>query len=289
MDSSQKEVLLGHWRCDKPNSITAFAEETKEMFPVDEDTEKFLQVPSLDDLIGRCLIKKHGNKAAFSKTGKSLFTQPYKMLEKIAYRGQQASYMGIIINMYMQQSLGTLIELFNDDKPNIDNARKHIRDIFAMSTKSLDQLGRAGAFHHIVRRQLSMTDTSLFQLEDSRDLSDLPLSAEGVFGDKLETTLKSRKEKNKTLEDLLPEFPKYDKKRKANFSTNTNVKRSCLEKDKGSSVKEDFRIPRISHNKGFRKSSDKTQAPEGERQGKTEGFYKKPPFPVRGGRAFNKR
>jgi hypothetical protein len=66
---------------------------------VDSENEQFLQVPTLDELVGRCLVKRHGQKASFSKFGKSLFTQPFKMLEKIAYRGQQAAYTGIIINM----------------------------------------------------------------------------------------------------------------------------------------------------------------------------------------------
>ena len=188
---------MGHWRAEKPNLVTAFAEETKGSFPIDEETEKFLQVPSLDDLIGRCLVKKHGNKASFSKTGKSLFTQPLKMLEKIAYRGQQAAFVGIVINMYIQQSLAGLIESLTSDNVNVDSAIQQIRDIFAMSTKSLDQMGRTGAFHHILRRQMCMTDTSLYQLEDSRDVSDLPLTGDGVFGEKLETFLKSRKEKNR--------------------------------------------------------------------------------------------
>ncbi|CAG2196798.1 unnamed protein product [Mytilus edulis] len=66
MDDSQKEVLMGHWRALKPNLVSAFAEETKELFPVDEETEKFLQVPTLDDFIGNCLVKRHGSKASFS-------------------------------------------------------------------------------------------------------------------------------------------------------------------------------------------------------------------------------
>ncbi|VDI20607.1 Hypothetical predicted protein [Mytilus galloprovincialis] len=65
MDDSQKEVLMGHWRALKPNLVSAFAEETKELFPVDEETEKFLQVPTLDDFIGNCLVKRHGSKASF--------------------------------------------------------------------------------------------------------------------------------------------------------------------------------------------------------------------------------
>ena len=107
IDESQKEVLKGNWRASKPNLITAFAEECKELFPVDEETDNFLQVPTLDDIIGSCLVKRHGSKASFTK-GKFLFTQPFKMLEKIAFRGQAASYMGIVIYLYIQQSLEIL-------------------------------------------------------------------------------------------------------------------------------------------------------------------------------------
>ena len=136
IDESQKQVLLNSWRSTKPNSVSAFAEDNKKDFPVHEETEKYLQVPSLDDLIGRCLIKKHGRKAAFTKTGTSLFSQPSEMIEKIAYRGQQAAYMGISMHMYMQQGLAALIQTLQSDNVNTDRA---IRDIFALSTKNLDQ------------------------------------------------------------------------------------------------------------------------------------------------------
>jgi hypothetical protein len=39
LDDSQKEVLMGHWRTETPNFITTFAEDTKESFPVDSETE----------------------------------------------------------------------------------------------------------------------------------------------------------------------------------------------------------------------------------------------------------
>lgn len=65
LDDSQKEVLMGHWRTETPNLITAFAEDTKESFPVDSETERFLQVPTLDEIVGRCLVKRHGQKASF--------------------------------------------------------------------------------------------------------------------------------------------------------------------------------------------------------------------------------
>jgi len=137
IDESQKQVLLNSWRSTKLNSVSAFAEDNKKDFPVHEETEKYLQVSSLDDLIGRCLIKKHGRKAAFTKTG--LFSQPSEMIEKIAYRGQQATYMGISMHMYMQQGLAALIPTLQSDDVNTDRAIQQVREIFALSTKSLDQ------------------------------------------------------------------------------------------------------------------------------------------------------
>ena len=278
LDDSQKQVLLGSWRAENPNSITAFAEENKELFPVDTETEKFLEVPTLDDMIERCLINKHGRRAAFSKSGKSLYTQPYKMVEKLAYRGQQAAYLGIIMQMYMQQSLGSLIETLSEETVNIDRAIKQVRDTFAISTKGLDQFGRAGAFHHIIRRQLAMTDTSLYTLEDNRDISDLPLSSNGVFGEKLESTLKSNKEKKKTLDDLLPKFDK-DRKRKHKLDTEStgasSAKKAFSDKDKtaeGQQVTNSaFRIPKIQRNTGY----ERKNRPQG--QLSQPGQSKKPP------------
>ncbi|XP_071165603.1 uncharacterized protein [Mytilus edulis] len=206
IDEAQKQVLLNSWRAEHPNLVSAFAEESKDDFPVHEDTEKILLVPTIDDLISRCLIKKHGKKASLTKGGKCLFSQPSKMIEKIAYRGQQAAYMGIVMHMYMQQGLGALMQTLQSDNVDSDKAIQQVRDVFAMSTKSLDQVGRTGTFHHIVRRQVAMTDTGLYEIDEARDLSDLPLSADGVFGSDFEKFLKTRKEKNKALDDLLPDI-----------------------------------------------------------------------------------
>ena len=40
------------------------------------------------------------------------------------------------------------------------NQSNKVKDIFSMATKGLDQIGRSGAFHHIVRRACTMTDTA---------------------------------------------------------------------------------------------------------------------------------
>ncbi|VDI69725.1 Hypothetical predicted protein [Mytilus galloprovincialis] len=210
------------------------------------------------------------------------------MLERIAYRGQQASFMGIVICMYMQQSLGNLLELLTDETPNIDKAIQQVRDIFAMSTKELDQAGRAGAFHHIIRRQMCMTDTSMFLLHDSRDISDLPLTGEGVFGDNLVSALKARKDKDKTLDDLLPDiFPK-DRKRKTPLTDDSSkAKKSKIEKSDQNKDKtsENFRIPKVYSNTGNRKFIKKT---DDGKFSKPDTGYKKTPFPARGGKSYRK-
>lgn len=38
MNDSQKQVLNGHWRALKPNLVSAFANENKELFPANEET-----------------------------------------------------------------------------------------------------------------------------------------------------------------------------------------------------------------------------------------------------------
>ncbi len=112
-DKSQREVLDLSWRSSKPNSVTAFAEENLDLFPLDEKTEKYLDVSSIDPLVESALIKRHGSKASFSKgnKGSTLFSQPCKMIEKMAYRGQQAARLGIVMQLYTQQSLGCLLQI----------------------------------------------------------------------------------------------------------------------------------------------------------------------------------
>ncbi|XP_053376727.1 uncharacterized protein LOC123522864 [Mercenaria mercenaria] len=209
IDTSQKEVLNSNYRTESSNSLTAFNEDNFEQFPVDSDTDKYLEVPSLDSLVDSCLVKRHGSKASFSKNKqKALFSQPCKMIEKIAYKGQQASRLGIVMQLYIQQSLGSLVENISKDKCGKEQTIEHVQNIFAMTTKCLDQIGRSGAFHHVVRRTTAMCDTALYELEDASQFSNLPLSGEGVFGKGLEELLKSRKEKKKQLEDLVPEVKK---------------------------------------------------------------------------------
>ncbi|KAK6168855.1 hypothetical protein SNE40_020027 [Patella caerulea] len=116
LDDSQREVLSQSWRAVNTSSISAFPEENLEMFPIDEETRIFLQVPTMDDMIEACLIQKHGSEASFAKSGRSLYKQPYRAVEKVAYRGQQAAFMGINIQLYIQQALVELMQQFFDNQ-----------------------------------------------------------------------------------------------------------------------------------------------------------------------------
>lgn len=211
LDDSQVKVLQDSWRCDEPVKISSYREAYRHAFPVSETSEDILKVPSLDDIVENLLFKRFGNKA-ISK-GQSLYSQPLKSLEKIAYQGQYAARMGIVINSYVQQALGKLLLNLQDDACNMDRAIQCVRDIFAMSNKSLDQVARCGALFHLIRRKATMEDTGLAELKDIKPhVWNLPLSGKGVFGDGLEKTLRDRQEMNKQISDLLPEV---DRKRKS--------------------------------------------------------------------------
>ena len=50
---------------------------------------------------------------------------------------------------------------------NRDKGLDQIRNMFSMTTKCLDQIRRAGAFHHIIHRTVTKSDTSLYELDDA--------------------------------------------------------------------------------------------------------------------------
>ena len=251
LDDSQKEVIQNGYRCTEPSFLSAFNENVMDLFPVDQDTETFLQVPPLDPLIETCLIKRHGSKAAFSSSkarGKGLFSQPCKLVERIAYKGSHAARLGIIIQSYIQQSLGNLLQNLQGESFDKDKAVSQVKDIFSMTTKGLDQIGRAGAFHHIIRRSLAMTDTALYELSDASKFQNLPLSGEGVFGTGLETMLKARKEQKKQLEELVPELKKKDSYKRKQYSSSDQeppYKKTYTEKPAAAASSDNFRIPKV--------------------------------------------
>ena len=157
MDKSQYDTLSQSWRTKQPDKLTASKENYKSNFPLQEKAEEFLKVPSLDDSVETFLIKCFSSKACF-KRARSLHTQHLKEIEKLAYQGQVAAKLGITVNLYMQQALLVLLEELKTDKPNLDLATQTVRDIFAMSTKTLGQLGRTGAFDHIIRHKATVVD-----------------------------------------------------------------------------------------------------------------------------------
>ena len=78
----------------------------------------------------------------------------------------------------------------------MDSITQSIRDIFSMSTKSLDLLGRPGAIHHLIRRKAAAQDFGLITLKDIQNkIVCLPLTTDGVLGKELEEKLNKREEK----------------------------------------------------------------------------------------------
>ena len=103
--------------------------------------------------------------------------------------------------------MGSLLNTLENDEYEKESTCQTIKDIFAMSTKTLDQAGRTGALFHLVRRKAAAQDSGLVNLADMRAKCQyLPLSGDGVFGKNLETCLEKRKEQKEQLNDLLPEF-----------------------------------------------------------------------------------
>ena len=226
LDQAQIDTLSKTWRCEHPERLSAFRDEYRSVFPVHDSSLQTLQVPSLDDLLEPMLSKRHGSKAVKAwGRNRTLATQPLKAIESVAFQGQSAARYGIIAVSYMQQALGSLLNKLQSDNFNIDSAIQSVRDIFAMSTKALDQVGRAGAFHHIVRRKAAASDTGLNNLRDVQaKVLYLPLSGEGVFGKGLEGNLQKRKEQKEQLSDLVPDFAqaRSDSGRKRKFVDNRN-------------------------------------------------------------------
>ena len=219
LDKSQIEILNSTWRSSNPEKLTAYKDSYRQSFPVQESEEKYLQVPSLDDISERLLVRRHGGRAAFGSS-QSLFSQPYKSIEKVAYQGQMAARMGIVSLCYGQQALSALLHNLQSNSPNMDQAVQNVRDIFAITTKSLDQMARTGAFHHLVRRKATVADTGLHEYKDLQKTAlTAPLTGEGVFGKEFEQKLKDRQDKDKQLKELMPELNSRSAYAKRKIST----------------------------------------------------------------------
>jgi len=46
-------------------------------------------------------------------------------------------------------------------EPNVDRTVQTVKDLYDISAKVLDQCGRSGAFHHLIRRKDAAADTGL--------------------------------------------------------------------------------------------------------------------------------
>ena len=178
------------------------------------------------------LRKQNGSRAIKSwDKARHLHTYPLKPIDNLAYQEQVASCMSIISPAYLQQGLVTLMGSLKEKKPNVDRAVQTVRDLYDFSAKVLDQCGRSGAFHHLIRRKAAAADTGL---DDVREVQarvmPLPLSASGVFGKGLDEQLKCIKEQKDQLNDWVPEI---EKKRK--FSGNNYEKAAKRQKPSYSS------------------------------------------------------
>lgn len=250
LDQSQIDILNQNWHCDNPVLLSTYKEEYRSSFPVSSNSSEFLDLPKLDDVVSSLLTKHHGPKASKIK-GNKLFSQPHKTYENYAFKGQSSARMGLVITAYMQQALGTLMEKLNESEPNVDLVIQMVKDIFAMSVKTMDQIGRAGAFHHLIRRKAAMVDTGLDTISDLTDkVLSMKLSSEGVLGKNFEETLQKRSETNKQIKDLLPEYhhkptnSSTGTKRKFSGVSNSNQEASNSKIPRNDNAR-NFKIPKL--------------------------------------------
>ena len=226
LDQAQIDILDSTWRSKHPDRISAYKEEYKNCFPIHDDSVDFLKVPTLDDIFEIMLRQTHGQKAVQSwDSHRQLHTQPFKQIEKLGYQGQLSARMNIISTLYMQQALGSLAQSVEKGEFTPESLLESLKDIFAMSAKSLDQAGRSGAFFHMIRRKATAQDSGLVNLKEIKSKCQyFPLTGDGLFGDALETCLEKRKEQKEQLSELLPEFTPQTKKRKIESTETTSNK-----------------------------------------------------------------
>lgn len=253
LDEVQVESLNKNWRTANPDKLSAYKDECASVFPVHQSAKDMLQVPSLDDILEPMLRNKHGSRAVkgWSK-GRTLYTQPLKMIETLGYQGHLASRFNVISSAYIQQALGTLLKVLKKKDTNVDLAIQMTKDIYAMSTKNLEQGGKAGAYLHMVRRKAAMSDSGLQELTDVQGKAlYLPLTHEGVFGSGLTDHLKTRKEQKDQLKDLIPELSqnKYSNKRKSDSVYSDNKFKKPRFQEQKTSTKN------YSNNNSYRKSN----------------------------------
>lgn len=159
--------------------------------------------------------------------------------------------MGIISVCYTQQALGRLLNNLSGKSPNLDEAVQNVRDIFAMSTKSLDQMSRTGAFHHLIRRKATIADSGLHEFKDLQKTAlTSTLSGEGMFGVEFEKKLKDRQEKDKQLSELMPEMSKkFYSKRKSSFPSESSAQKKARQSE--SSYSRSYKSSGYNSNYGY--------------------------------------
>ena len=126
-----------------------------------------LTVPSLGDIVETLLIKRFSTKTCL-KRARSLHTQHLKEIERLVYQGQLAAKIGISVSLYMQQALRILLQELKTGEPNLNLAVQTVRDVFAMRTKTLDQIGSSGAYDHIIRHKATIVDMGLENVKRHR-------------------------------------------------------------------------------------------------------------------------
>ncbi|CAC5426315.1 unnamed protein product [Mytilus coruscus] len=134
LEQNQTDILKGTWRSGTPQKRVCWLR--------DSDLKLLSAVPCL-------------------------FSKELKSLEKIAYQGQPAARMGLITSCHLQQALGIFLDNLQSNTSNLDGAVHNVRDIFALSTETLDQMSKTGAFTIwvpgsllIKRKVTSSTDSS---------------------------------------------------------------------------------------------------------------------------------
>ncbi|CAC5366750.1 unnamed protein product [Mytilus coruscus] len=155
-----------------------------------------------------------------------------------------------------------------------------VKDIFAMSVKSMDQTARTGAFHHLIRRKATLLDTGQDDITELNDkFLSLKLSSDGVLGDDFEEKLKNRSETKKQIKDLLSELNRKSTASTSSFKRKSTVNHTSQDTDDGPKVAK-HRIPKMaakpSENKGgfkpnFRRLGSGRQEAVGEKKGSFRG------------------
>ena len=145
--------------------MPSFRDSYRNVFPVHPDFEDTFKVAGINSTVEALLINKYGRTASFGRTP-TLYSKTMKCIEKLSFYEQLASRMGLISTCCTQQALGSLLDTLQNEEPNVDRAIQMVLFIFAMTTKIFDQVARARAFHHLVRRNATLADTGLNDLQE---------------------------------------------------------------------------------------------------------------------------